>query len=98
MCLEPFKRLIHGDLREMYEQLVILAPESEERDFWMGIMNVMCGNVELECAYAVLKTFNITRQTLDIYGQKGQSCHLIHNRTDLYHEKCFRPIVDVFRF
>ena len=78
--------------------LVILGPESEERDKMMGVVNVMCGNVKLECAYAILKTFSITRQTLDIYEQKGQSYHLIHNRTDSYHEKCFRPIVDVFRF
>ena len=81
----------------MYSQ-VILSPESADRDKMMGVVNVMCGNVKLECAYAVLKTFNITRQTLDIYGQKGQSCHLIQNKTDSYHEKCFCPIVDVFRF
>ena len=55
MPLKPFKRIIHGDLRETYEQLVSNAPESEERGEMMAVMNVMCGNVEIECAFAVLK-------------------------------------------
>ena len=53
-------------------------------------MNVMCGNVEMECAYAVLKA----RDERNIF--EGQSCHMIHNRAR-YHEKCCPPIVDVFR-
>ena len=52
----------------------------------MGVMNVMCGNVEMECAYAVLR---------NIFEQIGQSCHMIHNRAP-YHEKYFCPIVNVF--
>ena len=62
----------------------------------MSVMNVMCGNVEMECAYAVLKAFNIRRDERNIFEQIGQSCHMIHNWAR-YHEKCFRPIVDVFR-
>ena len=83
--------------------LVILAPESEDRDKMMGIVNVMCGNVGIECAFAVLKAFNIKRDQQNINEQthmptpqKGQSCNMIYNRAR-YHEKCFRPIVDVFR-
>ena len=48
-----FKRLFRGDLREMYETLVINARESEDRDKMMDAMNVMCGNIDIECAYAV---------------------------------------------
>ena len=55
----------------------------------MGVMNVMCGNVEIECAYAVLKAFNIRRDERNIFEQIGQSCHMIHNMA--YHEKCFFP-------
>ena len=62
----------------------------------MSVMNVMCGNVEMECAYAVLKAFNIKRDERNIFEQIGQSCHMIHNRAP-YHEKCFCPIVNVFR-
>ena len=73
----------------MYGQLVLDAPESEDRDKMMGVMNVMCGNVEIECAYAVLKAFNIRRDERNIFEQIGQSCHMIHNMA--YHEKCFFP-------
>ena len=62
----------------------------------MSVMNVMCGNVEMECAYAVLKGFNMRRDERNIFEQIGQSCHMIHNRAR-YNEKCCRPIVDVFR-
>ena len=61
----------------------------------MGVMNVMCGNVEMECAYAVFKAFNIRRDEQNIFEQIGQSCHMIHNRAP-YHEKYFCPIVNVF--
>ena len=69
----------------------------------MGIVNVMCGNVGIECAFAVLKASNITRDQQNINEQThmptpqiGQSCNMIYNRAR-YHEKSFRPIVDVFR-
>ena len=65
----------------MYGQLVLDAPESEDRDKMMGVMNVMCGNVEIDCAYAVL---NIRRDERNIFGQIGQS-------SSRYHEKCFCP-------
>ena len=42
----------------------------------MSVMNVMCGNVEMECAYAVLKEFNIRRDERNIFEQIGQSCHM----------------------
>ena len=64
MPLKPFKRIIHGDLRETYEQLVSNAPESEERGEMMAVMNVMCGNVEIECAFAVLKARE-TKEQID---------------------------------
>jgi len=42
----------------------------------LSVMNVMCGNVEMECAYAVLKEFNIRRDERNIFEQIGQSCHI----------------------
>ena len=80
MPLESLKRIIEGDLRETYEQLVINAPESEERDHMMGLMNVMCGNVDIECAYAVLtskKTSNILGDELNIFEEIGKSYILL---------------------
>ena len=73
MPLESLKRIIEGDLREAYEHLVINAPNSDDRDKMMAVVNVMCGNVEIECAYAALPTFNVLRDESNIFEQKGQS-------------------------
>ena len=77
MPLESLKRIIEGDLRETYEHLVINAPNSDDRDKMMAVVNVMCGNVEIECAYAALPIFNVLRDESNIFEQKGQSYILL---------------------
>ena len=51
MSMELFKRLKSGDLRQRYEDEVIHTGHPD-RDVMMVIMNTMCGNMELDCAYA----------------------------------------------
>ena len=49
--MELCKRLKYGDLRERYENEVIYDYH-EERDSFLTAVNIICGNVEVECAYA----------------------------------------------
>ena len=42
---------MHGDLREKYENEVIDPALSNSKDV-MVLMNVMCGNIRMDCAYA----------------------------------------------
>merc|ERR1712131_290105 len=44
-------RLKSGDLQQRYEDEVINIDHSD-RDAMMSVMNAICGNLELECAYA----------------------------------------------
>ena len=50
--MELFERLKYGDLNEKYQNDV-LDGSDEYRDVMMSIMNVICGNTEMECASAV---------------------------------------------
>ena len=44
---------MHGDLRDWYEDNVLTAPEYDEtRIEMLSFVNIVCGNVEMECAYA----------------------------------------------
>ena len=45
-------RLKYGDLNEKYRNDV-LDGSDDFRDVMMSIMNVLCGNIEMECASAV---------------------------------------------
>ena len=49
--MELCKRLKYGDLRERYENEVIYD-NHEERVSFLTVVNIICGNVEVECAYA----------------------------------------------
>ena len=51
MSMELYKRLKSGDLQQRYEDEVINT-DHPDRDPMMSIMNTMCGNIELDCAYA----------------------------------------------
>ena len=46
---------MQGDLTELYRTQVIDAPDSkDDKRKMMSVMNVMCGNVKIDCAYAKL--------------------------------------------
>ena len=49
--MELCKRLKYGDLRERYENEVIYD-NHEERVSFLTVVNIICGNVDVECAYA----------------------------------------------
>ena len=49
--MEFCKRLKSGDLSQRYEDEVINI-DHPDRDAMMSVMNTICGNLELECAYA----------------------------------------------
>ena len=63
---------MHGDLKDDYEKEVLDARDGEVRDKMMGVMNVMCGNVEIECAYALFDNFNSIRHGRNILEEIGQ--------------------------
>ena len=52
LSIELFKRLKYGDLNEKYRNDVLNGSD-EYRDVMISIMNVICGNIEIECASAV---------------------------------------------
>ena len=70
--MEPCLRIMHGDLKTLYEREVLDAHDGEQRDKMMGAMNVMCGNVEIECAYAMFDNFNSIRHGRNILEDLGQ--------------------------
>ena len=43
---------MHGDLREKYENEIIINPVNGHSKDVMVLMNVMCGNIRMDCAYA----------------------------------------------
>ena len=52
ISLELFKRLKYGDLKQKYTDDV-LNSDQFERDVMMSAVNVICGNIEIECASAI---------------------------------------------
>ena len=70
--VEPCLRIMHGDLKDDYEKEVLDARDGEVRDRMMGVMNVMCGNVEIDCAYTLFDNFNSIRHGRNIFEQIGR--------------------------
>ena len=52
--MEPYLRIMRGDLKDLYEREVLDAPDGEDREGMMSVFNVICGNVKIDCAYAKL--------------------------------------------
>merc|ERR1711990_995914 len=71
------QRIMHGDLKELYEYQVIDAldfgEEGEQRAYMMSLMNVMCGNIEIECAYAAFDLWDSVQQGRNIFEKLGKS-------------------------
>ena len=63
--MKLYKRLKSGDLQQRYEDEVINI-DHPDRDAMMSIMNTMCGNIELDCAYG---TYHYSRHTYDDPGK-----------------------------
>ena len=74
MSVELFKRIMqeNGDLRELYRTHVIDAPDSKDREAMMSIINVMCGNVEIECAYAAFELWDSVIDGRNVFDQIGK--------------------------
>jgi len=70
---EACQRIMHGDLKDDYEKEVLDARDGEVRDKMMGVMNVMCGNVEIECAYALFDNFNSIRHGRNIFEEIAEA-------------------------
>ena len=56
--MELFKRLKYGDLNGKYRNDVLNGSD-DFRDVMISIMNVICGNIEIECASAVNSLSNL---------------------------------------
>ena len=76
MSAEPYLRIMHGDLKELYESQVLDAPdfgeEGDQRAYMMSLMNVMCGNIEIECAYAAFDLWDSVRDGRNIFEKLGK--------------------------
>merc|ERR1711990_752526 len=71
------QRIMHGDLKELYEYQVIDAldfgEEGEQRAYMMSLMNVMCGNMEIECAYAAFDLWDSVQQGRNIFEKLAEA-------------------------
>ena len=63
---------MHGNLKEVYEREVLDAPDGEEREKMMSVMNIMCGNIEIDCAYAAFDHFESVRDGRNIFEDLGK--------------------------
>ena len=77
---ELYKRIMKGDLTELYRTQVIDAPDSKDREAMMSVMNVMCGNIEIECAYAAFELWDSVIDGRNIFEQLGKSRLLIDHK------------------
>ena len=51
--MELSNRLKYGDLNEKYRNDVLASFNHFERDAMISVVNVICGNIEIECASAI---------------------------------------------
>ena len=77
MSVNPCLRIMHGDLKDLYEYQVLDAPdfgeEGDQRRAMMSVMNIMCGNMEIECAYAAFEFWDSVRDGRNIFEKLGKS-------------------------
>merc|ERR1711917_158719 len=71
------QRIMHGDLKELYEYQVLDAPdfgeEGDQRRAMMSVMNIMCGNMEIECAYAAFEFWDSVRDGRNIFEKLAEA-------------------------
>ena len=73
MSVELYKRIMKGNLTELYRTQVIDAPDSkDDKRKMMSVMNVMCGNVEIECAYAAFELWDSVIDGRNVFDQIGK--------------------------
>ena len=63
---------MRGDLQDIYEREVLDAPDGEEREKMMSVMNIMRGNIEIDCAYAAFEHYDSIRDGRNIIEQLGK--------------------------
>merc|ERR1719394_127424 len=67
------KRIMKGNLTELYRTQVIDAPDSKDREAMMSVMNVMCGNIEIECAYAAFELWDSVIDGRNMFEQLAEA-------------------------
>ena len=65
-------RIMYGDLRKIYQEQVLNAPDSDDREGMMSVKNVVCGNIELECAYAAWEHWETVQDGRNIFEKLGK--------------------------
>jgi len=87
---ESCRRIKYGDLRELYQNEVLNAPETGDRagdrHSMMSLMNVMCGNMELECAYAAYEHWETVKDGRNIFEKLAEAVETPEKKECL--EKC----------
>ncbi len=71
--MELCKRLLSGDLRDQFEKEVIKSPESDEHTSMMAMMNIMCGNITMDCAYAAQAHWDQVKGARNVFEDLGKS-------------------------
>ena len=61
--MELSNRLKYGDLNEKYRNDVLASFNYFERDAMISAVNVICGNIEIECASAINSLSNLSRDS-----------------------------------
>ena len=50
----------------------MIAPDSDDREGMMSVKNVVCGNIELECAYAAWEHWETVQDGRNIFEKLGK--------------------------
>ena len=65
-------RIMYGDLRKYYQDQVLNARDGDVREAMMSVKNVVCGNIELECAYAAWEHWETVQEGRNIFEKLGK--------------------------
>merc|ERR1712147_97751 len=83
---ENCNRLLSGDLRDQFEKEVINSPESDDRTSMMAVMNIMCGNVTMDCAYAAQAHWDQVKGARNVFEDLAEAVETEEKQTCL--EQC----------
>ena len=77
--MEPYLRIIRGDLKELYEREVLDAPDGEEREWMISVINIMCGNDEGQFLSELMSNDKVSFAFESCYGSYPIKIPEIHS-------------------
>ena len=71
---------MYGEYRDWYRINVVEGPESDEdRILMLGTFNMICANVDKECAYAVYEFWNSEVNGRNIMNAIGKFYYIVYD-------------------